>query len=128
MKPSTPGFNGFSGMMLVNQLVKRSESDAELADVLVDALTVPVDDDEAQRKLQRLVDHIEQIRVGAHPAPGHAPFLASYFWALQDHTRWPTMWSSAVAFLEFISGGPLPTLPAARYAAFARARSTSARS
>ena len=119
-KPTTPGFNGFSGQMLVNQVVKRSESTAELADLFADVLTVPADDDEARRKLQRMVDHIEAVRVGAHPAPGHATFLLSYFWALQDHDTWPTQWTSAAAFLEFLTGHRLPTEPVTRYMTFLR--------
>lgn len=118
VKPTTLAFNGFSGQMLVNQLVKRAEQSGELADVLVDALTVPTDDDEARHKLRRIVDHIEQIRVGAHPAPGHAPFLVSYFWALLDHESWPTLWASAATFVEFLTGSRLPTEPDDRYLAY----------
>ncbi len=112
------GFNGFSGQMLLNQLVKRSESAAELADVLAKVLLAPTDVEDARRKIQRTVDHIEQIRVGAHPAPGHAPFLLSYFWALQDHDTWPVIWASAAAFTEFITGQSLPAAPVERYSTF----------
>ena len=62
--------------------------------------------------------HIESIRVGAHPAPGHSPFLLSYFWGLQDEAAWPTIWASAAAFTEFCTGQPLPSVPSDRYAAF----------
>ena len=40
-------------------------------------------------RIQALVDYIENIRVGAHPAPGNAPFLLSYFWALADRVFAP---------------------------------------
>lgn len=118
VKPTTPGFNGFSGQMLLNQLLKRTENEAELADVLIDVLRVPSDLDDARRKLDRIVAHIESIRVGAHPAPGHSPFFVSYFWGLQDETAWPTMWASAAAFTEYCTGQPLPSGPSNRYVAF----------
>ncbi len=73
---------------------------------------------DARRKIQRIVDHIEQIRIGAHPAPGHSPLSLSYFWALQDHETWPVIWASAAAFAEFVTGRPLPAFPADRYMAF----------
>lgn len=118
VKPTTLAFNGFSGQMLVNQLVKRSEGSTELADVFADTLRAPGDLADARRKIQRLVDHVESIRVGAHPAPGHAPFLLSYFWSLQDHSTWPTIWSSAASFAEFCTGQSLPSVPADRYEQF----------
>jgi 5-methylcytosine-specific restriction protein B len=115
VKSTTPGFNGFSGQMLVNQLVKRSENARELADVLSDVLRVPTGRAEARRKIDRLVAHIEEIRVGAHPAPGHVPFLVSYFWALQDHDTWPLIWATAALFTEFCTGQSLPPSPSDRY-------------
>jgi 5-methylcytosine-specific restriction enzyme B len=119
-QPTTSGFNGFSGQMLLNQLVKRSEGHPELADVLIDVLRAPGDDGEARARLKRLVDYIEEIRVGSHPAPGHAPFLLSYFWALHDPEAWPILWSKSAAFVEFVSGQTLPTSPIDRYEEFLR--------
>jgi 5-methylcytosine-specific restriction protein B len=118
VKPTTAGFNGFSGQMMLNQLLKRTENETELADVLIDVLRVPGDLDDARRKLDRIVAHIESIRVGAHPAPGHSPFLLSYFWSLQDEAAWPTIWASAAAFTEYCTGQPLPSVPSDRYVAF----------
>ena len=114
---SSRAFNGFSGQMLLNQLVKHSDA-TDLAAVLIDVLPTPADADDAGRKIQRLVDHIEEIRVGAHPAPGHAPFFLSYFWALADHATWPVIWTSAAAFAEFITAQSLPPAPADRYEAY----------
>ena len=69
-KPGTLAFNNPIGQMLINQLVKRSDDPAALALVLSDSLAPPIDDSTAQRRIQALVDYIENIRVGAHPAPG----------------------------------------------------------
>jgi 5-methylcytosine-specific restriction enzyme B len=115
VKPGTLAFNGFSGQMFVNQLVNRSEDHGVLARILAGALALPRDDADAAAKTQALVDYVETIRVGAHPAPGHSNFLLSYFWGLENHARWPVLWSSAAAYLEFSTGEPLPATPADRY-------------
>lgn len=111
-------FNGFSGQMLLNQLAKQTESSAALADLLIDVLSPPADSADAVRKINRLVDHIEEIRVGHHPAPGRAPFFVSYFWALADHETWPVIWTSGASFAEFLIGRSLPAAPSERYEAF----------
>ena len=116
MKPGTLAFNGFSGQMMLNQLVKKSSDSAELAALLIDVLRVPADEADALGKTRRLEDYVETIRVGAHPAPGHIPFLLSYFWGLADHQRWPVLWASTAAYLEFATGLPLPTTPSERVA------------
>jgi 5-methylcytosine-specific restriction enzyme B len=114
-KPGTLAFNNPIGQMLINQLVKRSDDPAALGLVLSDSLAPPTDDSTAQRRIQALVDFIENIRVGAHPAPGNAPFLLSYFWALADRARWPVIWPSAATFVGYLVGEPPPATPAERY-------------
>ncbi len=118
VKPGTLAFNGFSGQMMLNQLVKRTEEPTELARLLADCLTAPATDDEARTKVSALVEYVEGIRVGAHPAPGHVPFLLSYFWGLADHERWPVIWASAAAFIEYSTGEGFPSDPADRYIVF----------
>ena len=118
VKPDTLAFNGFSGQMLLNQLVKRSETPTELGRLLADVLTVPESDEEARSKIQSLVAYVETIRVGAHPAPGHVPFLLSYFWALAERPEWPVIWSSAAAYIEYSTGQSLPSDPEERYLTF----------
>lgn len=76
------GFSGFAGQMIINQINKRSP-DPELAvTVLLDALAVPADLEDAVRKIRLLAGYLEEIRVGAHPSPKRAPFVASYYWGL----------------------------------------------
>ena len=117
-KPGTLAFNGSSGQMLVNQLVKRSEDPAALARVLSHGLAVPRDVADAESKLDAVVEYVESIRVGAHPAPGRVAFLLSYFWALDDREAWPVIWPSAVTFAEFLAGESLPSAPSDRYGRF----------
>lgn len=119
VKPGTLAFNGFSGQMMLNQLVNRTEDPRQLAMLLAESLTAPVSDDDAVSKIQSVVDYVESIRVGAHPGPGHVPFLLSYFWALADWDRWPVLWASAAAFIELSAGESLPSEPPERYRAFA---------
>ena len=116
--PGTLDFNGFSGQMLLNQLFNQTEEPQRLAHLLAESLTVPASDQEAVEKLTSMVDYVETIRVGVHPAPGHLPFLLSYFWALADWERWPVMWASAARFIEFSTGESLLGGPPERYRAF----------
>src|SRR5690606_10262705 len=88
VKPGTLAFNGYSGQMFLNQLVKRASEPATLARLLTDVLTAPSADDDVVGKIDRLVEYVESVRLGAHPVPGHSTFLLSYFWGLEDHDRW----------------------------------------
>jgi 5-methylcytosine-specific restriction protein B len=114
VQPGT-GYNGFGGQMMINQLAKRSEDPVVLGGLLVEAFAVPATDDEALAKIARVVDYVESIRVGAHPGPGHVPFMLSFIWALADRTRWPVMWAKSVAFVETATGVPFPADPSQRY-------------
>ena len=112
------GFNGPSGSGFVNTLVKRTDDRAELARLLVDGLTAPRDHSDARSKIEALVEHIERVRVGGHPAPGHVPFLLSFFWGMDEGIRWPILWPGARKFLELMTGQQLPDPLADRYLRF----------
>ena len=103
------------GQHLLNSLRKHSDEPQHLAGLLAESLAVPASDDEAFVKIRAVVDYVESIRVGSHPAPGRVPFLLSYFWALADRDRWPIVWSSAQDYLEFSTGEKRPADPAERY-------------
>ena len=116
--PGTLAFNGFSGQGLLNQLFKQTEEPQRLADLLAESLAVPASDQEAVDKLASMVGYVETIRVGPFPAPGHLPFLLSYFWALGDWERWPVIWPSAARFIEFSTGESLPSDLPEKYRVF----------
>ncbi len=118
-RPGTLAFKGPTGQMMLNQLVNRTEDHQGLAVLLSDSLSAPSSDEEAVAKIQTVVDHVESIKIGSHPAPGNVPFLLSYFWALADWDRWPVLWPSAADFMEFSTGETLPSEPPERYRAFA---------
>ena len=92
--PGYQGFNGPNGQMFLKQ-VGRAASEDEVASLLLDALWSPTDEEDARRRIAALVQFVESVRKGAHPAPGRSQFLCSFFWALRDHEHWPVAWPSA---------------------------------
>ena len=96
--PGFDGFNGPNGQMFLKQVGRAVPSD-EAASLLLDVLWLPADEDDARRRISRLVDFVQSVRKGAHPAPARSPFLCSFFWALRDHDRWPVAWPSATKSL-----------------------------
>lgn len=98
------GYKGLAGQMVINQINKMSEEPDVAVTVLLEALTTPRDLDDAVRKIRMLADYLEQIKVGAHPAPARAPFVASYFWALEDPTVWPAAWPRSFEYFDFCTG------------------------
>lgn len=120
VKPTTHGFNGFSGQMFVNQLATAEGDHAGLVRILVDATRPPADDASAREKLEALTRYTEQVRVGAHPSPGRVPYVLTYLWALRGLDTWPVMRPSSQAFIESSLGVSLPADPVERYMTFLR--------
>ena len=98
------GFSGFAGQMIINQINKRSPDPEPAVTVLLDALAVPADLEDAVRKIRLLADYLEEIRVGAHPSPKRAPFVASYYWGLEDPHTWPVAWPKSAKYVEYCTG------------------------
>lgn len=97
-----PGFTGFvgpNGQMFLKQLVQAGEP-GEGAALLATVLVAPEGDGDAVAKLRRTLDFIDRVKQNGHPGPARAPFLLSFFWALQDETSWPVAWASAVKTLS----------------------------
>lgn len=106
-RPNTGGFHGM-GQMFVHQLVIATEDPSELAELFADVLAAPTDETEATRKLKRLLDYVESVKKGAHPAPKRVPFLCSYMWASQEPS-WPCMWPNSekvLTALGWLTVGP----------------------
>lgn len=112
---ATTGFNGFSGQMLVNQIVKRADDPQAVGGLLANAMDVPQSVDEATAKLKSVVDFVETVRVGVHPQPTRIPFVLSYFWALQVPGVWPVAWAKSIDFVQFITGTEASVDPVERY-------------
>ena len=118
VKPTTLGFKGTIGQMMLNIFVKRADEPERVARLLVESLRVPASDDEARAKLEALADYSKSIKRGSTPALVNVAFVASYFWGLADHERWPVIWPSAARFVDFLTGEPLPSDPPERYQTF----------
>lgn len=98
------GYSGTAGQMIINQIAKMAPDPDEAVTVLLDALTVPTDLDDAVRKIRRLAEYLQSIRVGAHPSPTRAPFVASYYWGLEAPISWPVAWPKSMEYLSFSTG------------------------
>ena len=114
------GFKGHSGAQLINSLVKRTDDNdrASLSRLLVAGLTPPTDHESATRKMDALVDHLNRIKAGGHPAPLHVAFMLPYFWALEQPHKWPVFWRSSRDFLEVTTGTKFSGSPSERYLRF----------
>lgn len=109
------GYSGTGGQMIINQIRKMSPVPDDSVTVLLDALTVPRDIDDAVRKIRMLADHLDSIRVGAHPSAKRAPFVASYYWGLEDPDTWPVAWFKSTGYMAYCTGEPEPDDQGARY-------------
>ncbi|MDP3953166.1 McrB family protein [Microbacterium sp.] len=98
------GYAGTAGQMIINQINKMSPDPDAAVTVLLDALSTPTDLTDAVRKIRLLADHLLQIRVGAHPSPKRAPFVASYYWGLDDAKAWPVAWPKSTDYLDYCTG------------------------
>lgn len=98
------GYSGTAGQMIINQINKMSPDPDAAVSVLLNALSTPTNPAEAEGKIRLLADHLRQIRVGAHPSPKRAPFVASYYWGLDDPHAWPVAWPKSTDYLEYCTG------------------------
>lgn len=104
MRSFDSGYAGTGGQMIINQINKMSSDPDAAVTVLLDVLFTPADLDDAVRKIRLLADYLQSIRVGAHPSPKRAPFVASYWWGLDDPSAWPVAWPRSVKYLEYSTG------------------------
>ncbi len=112
------GFKGQIGSMFINSLVKRTDDPAASTRLLVNGLTPPSDRESAATKIDALVDHVNRIKSGGHPAPWSAAFVLSYFWALEQPRKWPIFWPNDRKFLDASMGLKLSGSPTERYLEF----------
>lgn len=100
------GYAGTGGQMIINQIHKMSPDTDQAVTMLVDALSTPSDLDDAVRKIRLLADYLQSIRVGAHPSPKRAPFVATYYWGMDDPQNWPVAWPKSMEYLDYCTGAP----------------------
>lgn len=110
------GFQGTSGQMFFNMLVKAAEG-SELESALRAALPAPADEAECRAKFDAFFSFVDDARRRAReqgvsePPHGYAPFFLSFFWEAQNREEWPTYYpASRKALAEhrlFVEQGPL---------------------
>ena len=112
----TSNYSGPSGQMIINQVSKLSPDPEEAVTVLLDALSTPQNLEDAVRKVRLLADHLGAIRVGAHPSPKRAPFVASWYWGMDAPETWPVAWPNSSDYLAYCTGVSEYEDQGARYA------------
>lgn len=111
------GYAGALGQMVINQINKMAPDREAAVDVLLDVLSTPTDLEDAIRKVRVLAEYIQSIQVGSHPRPKSAPFVVSYYWALDDPRAWPVAWPKSSRYLEYCTGTSQYDDEGIRYAA-----------
>jgi len=101
------GFTATKGQMFFNQLVKYSETKIEkLSGLLKECISKPNDLKDASLKIETLENYCLSIFSNAKdkrkaPNPGSVCYFLSYFWQIQDHMKWPILYSSLkISFAE----------------------------
>lgn len=101
------GFTATKGQMFFNQLVKNNEASIEkLTQLLKQSIFIPNSLDEALAKIGNLEKHCQTIFNNAKdkrkvPNPGSVSYFLSYFWQIQDESKYPILYTSLInAFTE----------------------------
>jgi len=93
------GFRGMNGMMFFSQLYNCSKEKEEFAKILSSSIKIPADVNEAAEKIKKFVAFVKtqaktvSDRRGAPKTKASLYFL-SYFWQIQDHTKFPIFYNS----------------------------------
>jgi len=100
------GFKGASGQMQVNQFAKNIEDEDKVA-ILRNAMKLPITEAEAKEKIDGLVRYISDKRSASDnpqplPRPASVKYMLSYFWEIQDHTKWPVFYNSSKRVIDEI--------------------------
>ena len=91
------GFKNFSGQMQLNQYVNNI-TDSQKDKILRDAITIPHDENEAACKIDVMAEYLKKLKEKAD-SPKSIPwisqrYLLSYFWEIQDNSKWPLCYGS----------------------------------
>lgn len=102
------GFKGMSGQMFFNILFNIANDIGEgekLVNLLKATIKVPANFNDAQKSITQLSEytsslakHVDDKR-GA-PRVGSVPYFLTYFWQIQDNTKWPIFYVSMVNVLK----------------------------
>lgn len=96
------GFTATKGQMFFNQLVKNNESNIEsLTTLLKECISIPKTLENALSKIEILEKHCSLIYNKAKdkrkvPNPGSVCYFLSYFWQIQDESKYPILYTSLI--------------------------------
>lgn len=102
------GFTATKGQMFFNQLLKQESNGLEEIEVLLRKTIIePLDLREALRKIDLLDRHCQKYFNKAKDKrkvanPGSVGYFLSYFWQLQNHEKWPIIYTSLITAFEQI--------------------------
>ncbi|MCC7019669.1 MAG: AAA family ATPase [Ardenticatenales bacterium] len=117
---SEPFPNGGRRLAL-NTALQLMANDPTAFEILVDALRLPTDEDEAAVKIRRLHETVTRLRQGSQPAPNMMPLIQSTFWSRQAPDAWPALWTDGELILQQYGWLAYETEPVARYLTYRRA-------
>jgi len=100
------GFKGFSGQMQINQFANNIEEENKET-IFRKAVQLPVTEIEAKEKIDDLAKYIAEKRSNCEnpqslPRPASVKYVLSYFWEIQDYTKWNVFYNSNVKVLDAI--------------------------
>ena len=89
-------FRGF-GQMWLNQVANNiTESNADIVDVLVHALSTPSTPEQALERFAAVEAVTRDLASKGQPAVGRIPYVLSLFWSTDgENPGWPCMWKSS---------------------------------
>jgi len=96
------GFKNFSGQMQLNQY-SNNINDAQKERMFKDAITLPIDENEASNKIDSLAEYLSKLKEKTDN-PKSIPrvsqyYLLSYFWEIQDYSKWPVYYGATKKML-----------------------------
>jgi len=96
------GFTAIKGQMFFNQLVKVGiDNEEELTNIIKDTIRCPENKSQALKKIDILDTFCQKYFNKAKdkrkvPNPGSVCYFLSYFWQVEDHEKWPIMYTSLI--------------------------------
>jgi hypothetical protein len=100
------GFKGFSGQMQINQFVNNIPGQ-DKESIFRNAVKIPTAEAQAKEKIDALANYIAEKRSSSEnpqslPRPSAVKYVLSYFWEIQEHTKWDVFYNSSKKVLDEI--------------------------
>lgn len=117
-------FNGFGGEVFFRDVLKLArDQQAECDRQFKLALSVPVDEEDARRRIETFADYVEHLG----EKRGRSPFFLSFFWQIHDRHVWPIYFDASVKQMTSMKLWEMPKELGERYIVFKRIQEELAR-